>query len=257
MSTKIYCPSNDYFEDLIKNFDEVQKKYEIIKLDERIDLIEALNQNEVDLALVDPITYANISSEIEYAIVPTKCLMAAGYTGIANIYFAKYLREIENMVYASKDKYLAILSKIILKEKYSFNIKEKELEKVTINHLKDYDAVLSTEKYIEHKNSLDLTEEWFDTFEYPLPIAFWIAPENFDYEAISKLTELLFNPQEKENLVYDSHNTPTMQYEREGLIINDFSDEAIKSLEEIIQLFYQHGIIEDMKDIRILGSEED
>lgn len=256
MSIKIYFPSNEYLENLTTNFDKVQKKYEIIKIDEKVNLKEALNQNEIDLALVDPITYANISSEIEYSIVPTKCLMAAGYTGIGSIYFAKYLREISSIAYCPNNKYLALLSKIVLKEKYSFEIEATELEKVSLGDLKNYDAILCTEKFDESPNSLDLTEEWFDTFEYPLPIAFWIALENFDYEGISKITELLYNPQEKDNQVLDKHKTPTSQYERSGLIINDFSDEAIKSFEEIIQLFYQLGYIEDMKDIRILGSEE-
>ncbi len=256
MSLRIYFPSNSYLADLTKNYNNISNRLDLTKIDEKLNLIYLLENREVDLALVDPLTYSSISSENDYAIVPTKCLITVGYTGIASIYFAKYLREIENIAFSSQNKFFAIISSIILKEKYSFETKLVELNEIKLDDLKKFDSIIDTKKFDGYNNSLDFTEEWFDTFEYPLPIAFWIAPEEYDYDSIKQVTELLFESQKSQDIITDFQQTLYSYFEREGLIINEFSEEVIKTLEELTQLFYQLGLVDNMKDIKILGSED-
>jgi len=256
MSLRIFFPSNNYLADLTKNYNFISAEIDLVRIGENENIIDLLNNNEVDLALIDPLTYSSISGEYEFAIVPTKCLVAAGYTGIASIYFAKYLREIESIAFDAQNKYFALLTSIILKEKYSFETQITELTETSIKDLKNFDAIISTNQFEGYNNSLDFTEEWFDTFEFPLPIAFWVAPEHYDYDTITKITELLYDINKTENEITDVQKDTGSSYEQEGMIINQFSDEIIKYLEEIIQLFFQLGLIENMKDIRILGSED-
>lgn len=256
MSLKIYIPPNNYLSNFSYNISQLSREFDIILADKNIDLMELLNNNELDLALVDPLTYANIMSETEFAVVPSKCLAIAGYSGIASIYFAKYLRKIESLAFHPNNKFFAILSSIILKEKYSFDIKAIELNDISINELKRYDTILDTNMYDNFNNSLDLTEEWFDTFEYPLPIAFWITPVHSDFDTITQITNSLYNSNKPEELINDLKKISNSYYEREGLIINNFSMEIIKSIEEIIELFFQLGIIDNIKDVRILGNDE-
>ncbi len=255
MSIKIYFPTNDYLSDLTQNFSKLLSRYDLERIDETA-ISNLLNNSKVDLALVDPITYANISSENEYAIVPTKCLLAAGYTGIATIYFAKYLRDIQTLAYSPENNFLAILASIILKEKYSFETENIELINISINDLKNYDAIIHTQKFDGYNNTLDLTEEWFDAFEYPLPFAFWIAPIDSDYDSITQITNLMFDSSPKDKIISQYNQSETFYYHREGIIANEFSEEAIKSIEDTIQLFYQIGLIDNMKDLRILGNKE-
>lgn len=256
MALRIYFPSNDYLSDLTGNFDALSRKFEFVRIDENIDIIEALNDNKVDLALINPYIYAQISSELDYAIVPTKCKAALGFTGIAHIYFAEFLREINTMAYTNNNQYLQLISKIVLKEKYLFEPQTTNVEDIKIDDLKKFDALLTTKKLENLKNSLDLTEEWFDTFEFPLPIAFWASSVNLDIEDISEITNLMFHSSTSDNNVYEYTEIGDTYYEREGLIANDFSEEIFNSIESTIQLFYQIGLIDNIKDVKILGSEE-
>lgn len=254
MSIKVYFPKNEYLTKLVRNFDELSTKYDLVEFHEVENLIEALNNNEIDLALVDPLTYSKISSEQDYFIVPTKCLGAIGYTKIITIYFGQHLRKVESLAYSPGDEFFAILSNILLNEKYSFDVKPIKMANISINTLEKFDAILSTDKF-DYNNTLDLTEEWFDAFESSLPISFWIVSEKYANDLIIEITNELFNHQDQENLTINLFDDIANHYEREGVISYEFSDGFINSLDEIIQLFYQLGIVDDMKELKILGED--
>ena len=256
MAIKIYIPKNDYLAELVKNFGYISSKYELVQFDTNDNIIEAFNNNEIDLALVDPLTYAQITSEFDYYIVPTKCLSAIGYTGLATIYFGQNLRSIQSLAYCSPNEYFSILSSILFNEKYSFEVKTTKISELSIQTLENYDAILSTQKFSKYKNTLDLTEEWFDTFETPLPIALWIVSEQYAKDVIKEITNNLFNYQDNENLTIKIVDDAPNQFGREGTINYNFSDEFVNSFNEIIQLFYQLGIIDDMKELKILGEDK-
>ncbi len=254
MSIKVYFPKNDYLINLVKNFENLTTRYDLVEFNKFDNIIEAFNNNQIDLALVDPLTYAQISGELDYLIVPTKCLSAIGYTEIATIYLGEHLRRIRNLAYCPQNEYLALLSHILLNEKYSVDIETTKTHEISIKSLESFDAILSTDKF-DYKNTLDLTEEWFDTFESPLPLAFWIVSEKYATDLITEITNNLFNYQDQENLTTHILEKVTNHYEREGMINYDFSDGFINSLDEIIQLFYQLGVVDDMKDLKILGED--
>lgn len=255
MAYKIYFPRYDYLSQLVGRYVPNQE-YELVEVRDDSELIELLNENKIDLALVDPLIYSQIESETDYAVVPTAGIFAIGFTRIATIYFSRNLREISNLAYSNIGEYFHILAKLILFEKYDFEIETTKILNTSLDDLKNYNAILTSQKFDDYPNSLDLTEEWFDAFEFPLPIAFWIAAKNHNLDELVKITQELLNSSEIEDNIYEHHESQKFTYDREGSIIHNMTQEGIQYIEEIIQLFYEIGLIDNMKDVRVLGSEE-
>ncbi|MCX8055511.1 MAG: hypothetical protein N3A67_07585, partial [Ignavibacteria bacterium] len=103
--------------------------------------------------------------------------------------------------------------------------------------------------------SIDISEEWFDAFEFPLPIAFWVTSgeiENADMlEIIDNIKDNLLSNKETIN-----ENTDTAKYqERSGEIIWKWSEEIESALDKTIDLLFYHQIIDDIPDTKILGRD--
>ncbi|HRT67681.1 MAG TPA: hypothetical protein P5216_02960 [Bacteroidota bacterium] len=253
MSIKIAVPKGKFINNLIENFEHTKDQYNIeLIYSKEMDIPNLMLNNDVDLALMNPLNYGKILEISPYKIISSTCIAAEGYSKLATIIFGDNLTKIENIAVTEKNSFLAIATKIIYDEKYDFNIKLIDQDNSKSKELNTYDAVLSYEKDIKETGTMDLTEEWTDYFGIALPIAFWVVPDKSNIEQMIQITRQLIkkdiNDPEVINEQYKSNET---SYERQGIIHWHFYSELEKAIDDTLELLYQLNYLNLLSDSHI------
>ena len=116
--------------------------------------------------------------------------------------------------------------------------------------LKKADAVVSWNKDIIESASLDVTEEWFDAFEMPLPIAFWVCRASGQTENLTEIIRALPDKNYKGNL----QNIENIGSEGD-VLITQWNEDVENSLEQVLQFLYFHQFFSDVPAVKVLGRE--
>jgi predicted solute-binding protein len=253
MSIKIAIPDKIYLKPLINNFPEVTSKLdcELIFKDEN-EIVDLLKKSEIDIGFLDPLHYGKLIMDDEFDLLSSTCFSAKGFTKFANIYFKENLVAIHTLAINNKEDYIATIAQILLEDKYNFDIKIEQFKDV-LNYIpQECDAVLTTTDKQISEHSLDLTEEWYDNFEFELPIGFWVTAHQDDTELFKFLTNEIFdkNLNKKEEVLEEVH-TRNAHYERSGEINYQFTDNTEKAIDDVLEILYQLGYLEEITDTRI------
>jgi hypothetical protein len=253
MPIRIAFPEKHYFKPLIDNVSKVISDYDTnIEFVNEEKAMKMLDSGEVELAFLNPLTYGNLTSLENFSILPTTCLSAANYSNLEKIYLNDNLKVIETFGIHSDTFFLEYITKIILIEKFDFDIKAEYYDDIAEYNLFKFDAFLSEEN-ISTLKSLDLTEEWFDSFEFELPLGFWVAKKNADTEKLKEITFKLATNDLENVRVYEEVHNGDLEYEREGFIKYRFDAQTEKAIDEILELFYEMGLMEEMKDSKVIS----
>lgn len=253
MAIKIAIPDKEYFRPLVGNHSFLVQAEEIdITFLPEDDIPELLDKGFADLALLNPLNYGKLLLNEEYDIIPTKCLSGVSFSELEKIYFAENLTGISSVGINEKSSFLEIISKIILQEKYNFETQFNPTKGSLQEALLLFDAVLTSQKIPGKINSLDLTEEWFDTFEFELPLGFWVAKKSDNLEKFTDLTHKIA----QENLadfvpLWEEIQNSSTNYEREGRIKYQFDSDTEAAIDQILELLYQLGYLDEMTDSKI------
>ncbi len=213
---------------------------------------EMLNARTVDLSLLTPVAYSSIYKTLDLRILPTVALAARGYSELYNLSLKQGLKSINSIYFPQRGSYAEIISLIVLSERY-----ELEPEKVVADKLdeKSIDAFFSYYGEDTGNFTIDLTEDWLDTFEFMLPIAFWVVPSEFkDLEIL----DLVNSIKEKDLQMIETVDeiTDNQNYEpRQGEIQWQFDDEFEKALEETLDLLFYRFLIPELIDVKVFGRD--
>lgn len=250
---KIAVPDNDYFKILTENLKEVSAQYDlelIIAKENKID--ELLINEEADIALMNPLNYGKLLLNGEYGLIPTTCISALGYSDLIKIYFGQNLKSITKLGIGNEEPFLELIAKIILMEKYNFDVTVSRFTGNKEDALKQYDAILTYDKIENYSSSLDLSEEWTDTFEYELPFGFWVSRVSENAEKYAEITRAIAakNLPNAQSMHEDIRKAET-NYEREGEIKYLFDNKTEDAIDNILEILYQLGYLEEMTDSKI------
>jgi len=258
MNVRLAIPNEKIFSDLFKRNDEFEKKYDvrIFEMDEA-QCFELYLSNKVDAVLTSPLTYGLHIGKLDSSIIPVSALSLLGYSEIASLIFKKELKTFNSIAVIDPGSYLFDIAKIILAERYDMFpkvVRAGKTESELLN-LADAGFILGTTQ--EGFNSLDIGEEWFDTFEMPLPIAFWICrseehPENIE-EIIKEWYDIIGT---KEIKVLEKLPKDSDLLNRQGSIVFDFNQEFEEALAQTFHFLFYHQLIPEIPEIKILGREE-
>jgi predicted solute-binding protein len=253
MAIRIAVPTKKYFKPLIDNFDKIKDQYDLELLIAPEDKVaEMLMEGEAEIGLLNPLDYGKLLLSNEFEIIPTTCLSAASYSDLEKIYFAENLTSISSIGLETKDPFLELITKITLLEKYNFETNSSIFEGSAEKALKKFDAVLSSEIIPGKPNSLDLTEEWFDTFEYELPLGFWVTRMDADTKTFAEVTLKIAKEELPDTLpMVEEVKKADTNYEREGIIKLQFDRSTESAIDDILELFYQLGYLDEMIDAKI------
>lgn len=250
---KIGISKSILYDKLIDNATTFAQSNDIILIEENEDRIEKLlKQNSLDLALVSPLTYFNISKQGDYRIINNRCMTLENYSGKISLNFKPNLLTIDSISMNSRSDYLEKITTIILNEKYGISPIIKYDTNTSNNNFNDFDAIVSLNN--ENEIAIDLTEEWFELFECQMPIAFWIAkideiPQNY-LEIIESFAE---NNLPKTSHIHCHYNSD--EEERHGNIHWFWNESMRESLNKTADMFYYLGYIEIIPEIKLINDE--
>ncbi len=253
MSLKIAIPNNKLAESLIQNYNNIKSQYNLnlIEIKEE-DILDLLIANKVQIALITPIEYGKAINKLDLRIIPPIALSSISYLGIVDIILKSAIDKIESIIIEPKWNYLGIISYIILKEKYNQHPIQNIYDEKSANN---FDTIVTEHNPENGLLNLDISEEWYDLYEIPLPIYFWVCRADNPDKNIEEIIKSLVAQKNlvsniKEELPSDKNYNP-----REGKLMFEFNDDFLNSLEFILQNLYYHQFINEIPAIKILGKD--
>lgn len=245
---KIAIPQNSIYNLILKNVDEVCKSndIELIRVTpERAG--DLFRKRLVDVALLSPLDYFRGMGKGDYRIIPGACLAVQGYSGLLSLNFKPNLRTINNSSVDFDNEYLLSITRILLAERYDMII---EFIKDSANleeAFAKYDAALLLNHPSE--GSIDITEDWFLSYDFPLPLAYWVGfNEEFDEKIYDYVKLFRGNEVENQELVIIHSDT---EEERKGKYLLEWNDIHKEALERTADLFYYHTLVSEIADINV------
>ncbi|MFP4528556.1 MAG: MqnA/MqnD/SBP family protein [Candidatus Kapaibacterium sp.] len=255
MKRRIIVPENPMFARLIANIKTIQEKFDIdIYSVEESQVEKLMFSNRADVALTTPITYGRGMDRGDFRIVPTRCFVADGYAGIASIYFNQGLKSIGRIGTPDPDGYIALVSDVLLKERYDIHAKFGKISGDAEDALAQFDAAVVPGTSLHEEHALDLSEEWAAAYEMPLPVGIWVcrneeAPSN-TVEIVEALAEDNLPAREK-----TGEKTSEEYLDREGSRIFRMNEEIEKSIDFVLQMFYYHQYLPEIPAVKLLGRD--
>jgi hypothetical protein len=253
MSIKIAIPKKEYLFPLLSNFENSKKEFdfEILFANEE-QIAEMLLEQKIDIGFLDPLSYGNLLLKDDFEILPTTCLSVLGFSKLCTIYFSNNLVEVSYLIANKNDAFLATIAKILISEKFNFDPEIKYLSDSLPSELKSNEAIVLTEQNNNFPISIDLSEEWEDSFETILPIGFWVIKANQIDTNYKQLTKSLFLYNDAPVLpIVEEVHTQKAHYERQGEIYYTFSESIESAIDNLLELLYQKGFLDEMTDSKI------
>lgn len=258
MSIKIGVPTNKIYDKIFARFDEIKDAYglELKRLPESR-LIKLFHLNQFDIALLSPIGYANNPTKTDLRIIPSACLATASATGLAEFSFNSGLTDVRTCAVEGNGDFLIETAKILLEERYSIAPNFVEATPPVSDMLGKADSAIAWGKADSAAMSMDVSELWFDSYEMPLPIAFWVVRNE---EHPEEIVEIIKGLHEKdipaEESIYSDFDD-SGEAELLGKLFWYWSQDIENALEETFQLLFCRQLIPDIPAIKILGREEE
>jgi len=253
---KIGIPSNIIYNELISNYDILKEKYhlEIYRFPEK-KISELFNQNKLDIALLNPISYCESSENGSSMVIPTKCIAMESFTGLISMEFSGKSNKISTISLPKNEEYIGLIAKIILSERYDCFPTE-----INNNSAKNEnpDCEIIFNELNNSSSIMDLTEIWFDTYEIPLILGFWVCKSDFNKCDPIALTNELFNHEISDEFnIIENNDADKNEYQREGNIHYKWTNDIKESLNEILQMLFALGIVQDVPEIKLFGEKND
>ncbi|GAB1431234.1 hypothetical protein MASR2M18_20690 [Ignavibacteria bacterium] len=208
-----------------------------------------LKNHRVDAALISPLNYGLAATEVDYRIVPATGIFLEGYTNVASIWFAPGLSQIRRFVSSAPDNFIVTAGRILLAERYGLR---PECVYATPDELLSKflqeGCAIGYSGDIAGEPSLDITEDWYDSFEGSLPVGVWVCRQDDDIPA--ELPDII-RGLAAEDMAYElpvaEHicGTPTHEREqhRSGIIRRQWNSSSVEDFESVLNLLYYHQFL--------------
>ena len=249
MPLTIAIPKNSALFPLYANAESVchEKGHRHIALEEQ-ECVDALYSGKADIALINPLTFAKSRAELQ--IIPSRAISAEGYSGLASIHFAPSLETINTVSIINSD-FLLQIGLLGLSEKFDvFPTVIKDIASNTI-----CDATISWNDKVLPAGMLDITEEWSDYNDLPLPLGFWACKdEDFSEDLISLTSSFAADEIPDIDEVSSLIDNDDPDSIRVGSMLYTIHKDFIASLESVQQFLYFHHVIPEIRAINIYGS---
>ncbi len=256
MNIKIGVPNKEIYNFLLDNSSAIKDEYGIqIFRDDEEKLLRLFMDNRLELMLMSPLSYGKGMGSSDFRIIPGPCLSSESYTGLASIYFNRNCNNFKSLAAAKENDFLTIASRIILAERYNSFPEIFETKLPLDEMLQKYDTALVLEKSTGNDFALDLSEQWFDTYEFPLPLGFWVCKAEDYPKDIEQIVSKLTSDNGEEQQIFDNMEVNGNLYSREGYLIKKWSEDVENSLFETLQLLYMLQIYEDIPAVKVLGRD--
>jgi hypothetical protein len=199
-----------------------------------------LATNAVELALLTPLGYAAESFKTDYRIIPATGLMLEGFTNTASLYLKPSAEELERCGAVHAEDFLMKIGAAVLGEKFDTptTLQPVAASEVASEPFSNYEVLLDYGFNAAHSIVLDLSDEWTDYTQQPLPVAFWVCRPDGIPEDIADIVTAMARADlpEEEQVVEREHNGTTA--ERSGTIRWRWTADSESVLQTVIEMLF-------------------
>jgi predicted solute-binding protein len=225
----------------------------------------ALNNSAADIVLTSPLDYARAIGLVDYAMVPAFGITTRSFAGMVRLLFKKGLQSFASIAVEEQREYEELVARIVLAEKHEI---EPVIQRFPVGTpidvmFADADALLlAGDRSIfdvgDYRTLLDLSDEWEDAVEAPLP--YMIAWGRIGSVEEGVLRDLVAARESAVLTLADratQHPQPAeanafyQQYLR-GAITYDLGGEETAALEAFFRYAFYHTAITDIPAVKFL-----
>lgn len=189
---RLAVPENSFVDNIIVTKEEEQSKWgvEIIRTTED-KCQKMLAARQVDAALITTLAYGKLSDNHSLRIIPSHCVAAEDFTAATTIYFKGGANGIESIGSPSPHSCQSILTKIVLGELYGIETNIEKSKNTKEDIFDDHEVAVLHFEEAPNGETLDLSEEWLQLYEEPLPLFFWTCWADNQTTALLEATKIV------------------------------------------------------------------
>ncbi|MCX6155108.1 MAG: hypothetical protein NT007_13225 [Candidatus Kapabacteria bacterium] len=259
MKIKIALPNSKLYEPFYSRFDELKLEFPIeIYILPEARISELMLANRLDCALMTPWSYGQGVINADYRIIPGPALSSYSYTQIGTLFFNRNLKDIKSLATINPDDFLSKIAALILAETYGQYPAIIKVKGSPDELVKLADCAFSYENGAPDDVTLDISEEWYMSYEYPLPLAFWVIRNEEPPEEIVQIVHQLFRKdQPKEVEIIEEELVADDVEPRVGKLKWYFDDEFKEALETTLEFLFLQQLIPELAAVKVLGEYDE
>lgn len=247
---RIAIPKNPYYQDLTTHIDHVKQKYkfEVLEGTEQ-QCADWLKNNIVSLALLTPLGYGIGAQRFDYQIIAGPVLELENCTHFGTLYLNSDIPENVQFRFASPspDDFLIRIGMYTFQEKYNLECAIEKIEKLDIEHcLKKYNGIIAWGFDASYQPSLDISEEWKDLTDAPLPIAFWVCRPEDVPENIQDIVEEI----QAQYPRYEK-SLPCAERQENGIVRLRWGKDTEEAIATILEFLYYYQCFPSIPAVKI------
>ncbi len=243
MSLTVAIPSHPLYEPLVENAESVclEQGWRLLRGTEQ-ECGDWLGRHIAEIALVTPVGYAQESYKTDYRILPAQMLAVEGLTYTGSIYIRGGAEELQRCSSPAPTDFLMKMGAVVLSEKFDIAVELFKNEKPTEQALQEYEVAIDYGFDERQPIVLDISDEWYDYVQTPLPLAFWVCrPDDMPENVLEFVSAMKRQTLPDEERVQEQEHNGT-NAEREGRIIWRWGDDIERALQKTIEMlfYWQH-----------------
>jgi hypothetical protein len=212
--------------------------FQLVNL-KQTEIEEKIRNGLLDGGLVDPITYSNLKKNVDVRIIPTTCLFLEDYSDTFGLKITNSHKELNKLSLNFESEYLYNISKILLNERYEIDI-------MNVPSNGGSEIV-----YDNSQATLDISEDWYESFKYALPMLFWVVKYEDGKVPVEDYINLFNAISISENEVKSTPDNTRM-----GRIIRNWETICENSLDETLELLYYNNLVNELQCSKIFINDD-
>ncbi len=251
---RLAFPKNPIYNPLFEESETYSKENNIrcYRLNEN-ECTDYMLRNLVDAAFLSPLGYGKGVKIADFRIIPGPMLFLENYTGFASIFFKPGLDNIFSLYSPTPDDFIIQIGQLVLNEKYGIDIQVNKMAGSKSEILSKYDSAILWGNADVDDISLDVSEEWYDLIEEPLPIGFWVCRAESHPPKIEKIVSSLTSS----NFIKSQEiiEASSKYHERKGKVYWYWEPELESSIETMLMFLYLNQLLPEIPAVKILSRD--
>lgn len=244
----VAVPTLDLAAPVVKHVEQAcqARGWQIVRasLDECGDLLKA---NRADLALTSPYGYGKGVGVVDYRIIPGPCVALEDYTNCFGIAFPPDSKGLNHVYSPEPTAFSTIIGRLIMAEKFDVALE-------LISAQDQADCIIGPVA-AGQPPTMDVSEEWFDIVESPLPLALWVVRVDSEASDVETFIAECSDPNLLHTNVSEIVSINADHMPREGKILYRWSSDIEEGLTAALHTLFYHQVLSELPAIKLIGMD--
>lgn len=241
----VAIPTTALAQPLVASIDAVAERlnWKIVRASES-ECSRMLLANTADVALLTPLGYGEGVGKVDYRIIPGPSVMLHDFTNVVGVTFTEGALDIQTAASAAPTDWLVRMGALLLAEKFEIRVTMTEAPAdCTIDYV---GASVAT---------IDVSEEYGDITDGPLPAYIWVARMDADLDALTDAIQASADPAIADRAVIEQLSAEADHFPREGRITFRWTNETEDALDAALNLLFFHQVLPEIPAVKLLGRD--